>query len=291
VTSDFRCSIDSEARGEDLAGSASSADRFVLVEFPTPWPKKAIEVFEGEFQPALVTAAAAANAKILLIRRHGHRTGDVRRWAVVDARARRVLWGTWEAQADLAPLIDAVGADSAAWSDDPIVLVCTHALHDTCCGVRGRPVAAALTESHGDLVWESSHVGGHRYAGNVVLPLDGTYYGRLGSHDASGVVESHLAGVVSPEHLRGFSWMPPAAQVVAVDVLRRWGPAPASAFTSADAVQLGDDRWQVELGGTSPLPDRVTAEVESRVGADARLSCRADPTPTESFAILRRGAH
>jgi hypothetical protein len=291
VTTDFRCSIDSEVRGEDLAGSASRADRFVLVEFPTPWPKKAIEVFDEGLQSALTAAAAGANAKILLIRRHGLRTGEMRRWAVADARARRILWGAWENQADLRALVEAIDADSVGWAEEPVILVCTHALHDSCCGVRGRPVAAALTESHGELVWESSHVGGHRFAGNVVLPLDGTYYGRLGSHDASDVVAAHLAGRVSPDHLRGFSWMPPAAQVVAVDALHRWGPASASAFTSAEAWPLANDRWQVELGGTDPLPDRVTADVEAGAGADARLSCRADPSPTERFAILHREAH
>jgi hypothetical protein len=290
VTSDFRCSADSEAREEPLAGSASRADRFVLVEFPTPWPKKAVEVFDEEVRSALESAAGSANAKILLIRRHGHRTGDVRQWAVVDARARRMCWGSWQVQADLNELIATVGADPAGWSTEPLILVCTHALHDACCGVRGRPVAAALTESHGDLVWEASHVGGHRFAVNAVLPLDGTYYGRLGAHDASAVIEAHLNGRVSPDHLRGFSWMDPAAQAVAVDILRRWGPAPADAFTAAHAERVSDSRWDVEIGGAHPLPDRVTAEVEVTVGMDARLSCRADPMPTESFTVVRRKA-
>jgi hypothetical protein len=291
VTADFRCAVDSEARGDDLAGSASRADRFVLVEFPTPWPKKAIEVFDDELRPALEQVAGAVNAKVLLIRRHGHRTAEVRRWAVVDVRARRVAWGSWETPADLQAMVETVDADTAGWSEEPLILVCTHALHDTCCGVRGRPVAAALTESHGDLVWEASHVGGHRFAGNAVLPLDGTYYGRLGAHDVSDVVAAHLAGHVSPEHLRGFSWMAPPAQAVAADVLRRWGPAPADAFTSAAAVQVGPLRWDVEIGALHPLPERVTAEVEVRTGPDARLSCRADATPTESFTVVRREAH
>lgn len=291
MNADFRCSLDSETRGEALAGSASRADRFVLVEFPTPWPKKAIEVFDDDIRPALEAAAASVKAKVLLIRRHAHRTGDVRQWAVGDARARRITWGTWEAQADLHALVGTVGADSSSWSDEPVMLVCTHALHDTCCGVRGRPVAAALTESHGDLVWEASHVGGHRFAGNAVLPLDGTYYGRLGAHDASEVMTKHLAGQVSADHLRGFSWMAPAAQAAAVDVLRRWGPASADAFTSATATEAGEGRWDVELTATHPLPARVTAEVTVSVGPDARMSCRADPMPTEIFEVVRREAH
>ena len=109
---DFRCSLDSEARGEGLAGTASRADRFVLVEFPTPWPAKAVEVFDDDLRAGLVAAVDAVKAKLLLVRRHGQRTGDVRRWAVTDVGAQRVVWGSWEQQPDLEGLIEAIGAPS-----------------------------------------------------------------------------------------------------------------------------------------------------------------------------------
>ena len=90
---------------------------------------------------------------------------------------------------------------------------------------------------------------------------------------------------MSAEHLRGFSWMSPAAQAVAVEAHRRWGPAGADDVVSASALALGPDSWRVELRGGEVLPSSITAEVERVAGPDARLSCRADPTPTESFVI------
>jgi hypothetical protein len=282
-----RCVEVAEERGESLAGTASRADRFVLVEFPTPWPAKAIEVFDDALRSDLSAAAASANAKILLIRRHGQRTGDVRRWAVTDVRARKAIWGTWETQADLTDLVQQVEAAPNGWSSDPVALVCTHARHDACCGVRGRPVAAALTDSHGDLVWESSHVGGHRFAGNVVMALDGTYYGRLHALSAPEAVRAHLQGDVTRGALRGFSWMEPAGQVVAAEAHRRWGPAPADAVASASVVEVSEGRWLVELVCSEPFPELITAEVESVAGDAAPLSCNAEPAPTETFRILR----
>jgi hypothetical protein len=274
------------ARAEPLAGTASRADRFILVEFPTPWPAKAVEVFGPGLGEAIGAAAAASRAKILLVRRPGQRTGQLRRWAVVDARAGRGLWGSWEAESDLGALVDTIGAPaSAAWSDDPVALVCTHARHDACCGVRGRPVAAALARSHPDLVWESSHLGGHRFAGNVAFPLDGTYYGRVDTAGAPDVVNQHLGGTVVAEHLRGFSWLEPAAQAVAVEAHLRWGPASARAIKAASVTGLADDRLRVELTCAGPLPASLTAEVERAAGPDARLSCHAEPTPTESFVV------
>ncbi len=287
MTNGFRCATDAESRGEPLAGTASQADRFVLIEFPTPWPHKALDAFSDDVRAALVAACEVASAKLLLIRRPGEKAVEQRRWAVYDVKQRRSLWGHWSREADLGELIvRAESAPSDRWSAEPVVLVCAHARHDTCCGVRGRPAAAALAEAHRDLVWECTHVGGHRYAANVVLPLDGTYYGRVQPETAVDVVDAHLdKSEVSGEHLRGFSWMAPAAQVVAVEAHRRWGPAGPNAIEAAAVVAVGADRWRVELTGGDVLPPLITAEVEGVVGPDARLSCLAAPSPTENFVI------
>jgi hypothetical protein len=287
VTGAFRCADDAESRGAPLAGTASRADRFVLVEYPTPWPHKALDAFSDDFRAALAAACEATSAKLLLIRRPGERTTAERRWAVYDVKQRRSLWGDWMTEDDLDALITVVeSAPSERWSSDEVVLVCTHARHDACCGVRGRPVAAALAEARPDMVWECTHVGGHRFAANLVLPLDGTYYGRIDAETAADIVDAHLEkSEISGEHVRGFSWMAPAAQAVAVEAHRRWGPAGADDIEAASVVPLGSDRWRVELTGGEVLPTSITAEVERVTGPEARLSCLADPTPTEIFQI------
>jgi len=286
VTAAFRCAEDAESRGELLPGTASRADRFILVEFPTPWPHKALEAFSEDLRAALSAACEARSAKLLLIRRPGERTLAERRWAVYDVKQRRSHWGAWAAEADLGALVESASAPSDGWAADPVVLVCTHARHDACCGQRGRPVAAALAQAHSDLVWECTHVGGHRFAANLVLPLDGTYYGRVDAETAVDVVDAHLEkSEVSAEHVRGFSWMAPAAQAVAVEAHRRWGPAGADDVEAVSVQALGADRWRVELTGGEVLPSSITAEVERVAGPEARLSCLADPTPTETFVI------
>ena len=287
MTAGFRCADDAESRGELLAGTASRADRFVLIEFPTPWPHKALDAFSVDLRAALEEACDATSAKFLLIRRPGERTPEQRRWAVYDVKQRRSLWGNWTTEADLGRLVEAAtSAPSDRWSADPVVLVCTHARHDACCGVRGRPVAAALAEAHEELVWECTHVGGHRFAANVVLPLDGTYYGRVEAETVVAVVDAHLEkSEISADHVRGFSWMAPAAQAVAVEAHRRWGPAGVDDIEAASVVALAPGRWRVELTGGDVIPSSITAEVEKMTGLDARLSCLADPSPTEVFQI------
>jgi hypothetical protein len=84
-----------------------------------------------------------------------------------------------------------------------LYLVCTNGRHDPCCAQLGRPVVRALREVLGETVWECSHVGGDRFAGNLVCLPDGLYYGRLGPAEALRVVQSYERGVIELAHYRG----------------------------------------------------------------------------------------
>src|SRR5690606_7696048 len=89
--------------------------------------------------------------------------------------------------------------------DDSLFCVCTHGRHDACCAERGRPVAAALEAAHPEQTWEVSHIGGDRFAANMVVLPHGLYYGRLDAVSALGVAGTHLAGGLDLDHLRGRS--------------------------------------------------------------------------------------
>jgi (2Fe-2S) ferredoxin len=88
----------------------------------------------------------------------------------------------------------------------PLLLVCTHGKHDRCCARYGRPLYTALCEQADDeWVWQSSHVGGDRFAGNVVVLPQGLYYGRVEPADAWALLEEHAAGRIHLERYRGRS--------------------------------------------------------------------------------------
>ena len=93
----------------------------------------------------------------------------------------------------------------------PLVLVCTHSRHDACCAVEGRPTAAAFAGVHDD-VWESSHIGGDRFAANVLVLPHGVYHGRVTPEDVPTVAAAIRDGRVSLPHYRGRSTLPFAVQ-------------------------------------------------------------------------------
>lgn len=289
---DDLCAARARERGDPLVGTALHLRRLLLVEHPGPWPFHALDAegLDPEVVTRLVATTREAGGRTLLVRRPGRRSADVphRAWAVVDVPSGRLRWGTWTEPTDL---LDACRvllepADHDGWTVDPAVLVCAHGRHDTCCAVRGRPVAAALAARLGDAVWECSHVGGDRFAANVVVVPDATYYGGLDAASAVGVVADHLAGRVTPWALRGSSTMPPVAQAAAVAVHERFGPAGPRDVWCVAVEPVADDRWRVRLECAAPLPSTVSADVRAVQREAAVLTCQAlRPTSARTFVV------
>ncbi|KAL4457869.1 hypothetical protein ABPG75_012734 [Micractinium tetrahymenae] len=86
------------------------------------------------------------------------------------------------------------------------LFVCCHAARDARCGAAGPPLAAALQRlvqerglAQHVQVFQTSHIGGHKYAGNVAVygamhPCDGDVFGGLGAGNAEAFLDA-LMGV------------------------------------------------------------------------------------------------
>lgn len=253
----FRCSTASRERGEPLAATASTVPAFLLLEDPGPWGPAVLTCHRV---PGRVRRLAAAweqdlGIRPLLIRRPGRSTPGPRRVFVANAVhgwCQTALVDSLDdvAELDLSAAISPTGVGLAP-HPDPLLLVCTHGRHDACCAERGRPLAAALAKRWPGFVWESSHLGGDRFAANLVTLPDGHYYGRLEPEGAPGIVERHLAGHLDLDHHRGLATRPWVAQAAEAAVRRRLGE------TRVDAV-----RTRVQRRG------RGWAEVEVTVGGE-----------------------
>lgn len=283
----FRCAAAALARGDRQAGTAARAHGWVLIEHPGPWPFGGFAELDiaPEVQHAVRHAAQAAGMRILLIRRHGRQSsGRAARWGVLryDANGDHLQeWGTWSEDADLTQLAAAVERPGATGLP-PVHLVCTHGVHDACCAIRGRPVAKALTEEWPDETWECSHVGGDRYAANVLVAPDGVYFGEVTPDQAVEAVALLRRGLVAADHLRGYTDLAAPEQFAVAEVLRRFGPAGRHAIRVRSATRT-DDRWTVRVECAPPLPERLEVVLRFWAEPAARLTCLA-PAPTRALA-------
>ena len=245
-----RCSFAARRRGDPLAGTAAPAFGFLLIEQPGPWGRFALTQsrLDPQVGRAVSDRAVAAGLRALLIRRPGRpdATAGPRRWAVVDARPGRetTRWGTFDDDRELLDVpLDGVGAPTS----EPFYLVCTHGRHDACCAIHGRPVAAALATRLPEQTWECSHVGGDRFAANLVAMPHGLYYGEVDAESVLEVAEAHARGHVVPRLVRGRSRWLPAAQAAQEHARATYGDTRIGAYEPAGTLPLGDGRWQVRL--------------------------------------------
>ncbi|MFI6875444.1 sucrase ferredoxin [Streptomyces sp. NPDC050400] len=275
----FFCADAARLRGDTLAGTAPYGVTWILIEYLAGWPPNGFDglPLEPETKQLVFNAAHAVRARILLVRRH-HRSrapDGPRDWAVLryaDDGTHRQTWGTWQRDEDLVGIVDALAAPGEA-GHAPVVLVCTHGQHDTCCAVRGRPVARALSERWPELVWECTHVGGDRFAANVVVAPDGVYYGNLDAISSVTTIAEHLADRVHPDHLRGYTNLFPPQQAAVAAVLKEFGPAGRHHYVVEDTARFGD-RWNVRVTGRTPRSPVHDVEVRSYRTAPRQLTCR-----------------
>ena len=275
-----RCAVTARDRGDQVFGTAAPGQRWLLIEHPGPWPRRAFEASSALREVA--ARAVREGARAVLIRRPGRaRTAPARAagdrsapraWAYVDARpGGEGVW--WSEYSDERELLDVPLGAGRSRSTEPIHLVCAHGKHDTCCAVEGRPVAAALAAVTPATTWECSHIGGDRFAPNVVLLPHGFYYGNLDPDSAAGVVEAYRAGAVVPELLRGRSAFPPAVQAAQHYARSRTGARGIDALDPLGVEQLDDRATRVVLAAAPGHVILVT--VRASWSAPAILSCAA----------------
>ncbi|GAB2865678.1 sucrase ferredoxin [Nocardioides pacificus] len=284
----FRCAATSLLRDEDLAGTASTVRAFLLVEVPGPWGVDALRDcrLPEDVRTGLGRRAGGAGVRVLLIRRpgrpaptSGHRVFAVHADAV-DPWIETTVVGD---PAELLTLdLDALAAGRSPGLtpyDASVLAVCTHGRHDVCCAERGRPVAAALAQAHPEETWEVSHIGGDRFAANMVVLPHGLYYGRLDERSALAIAGGHLAGELDLDHLRGRSGLPMPVQAAEIALRRRLGVT-----RDADVRRLRSRRTdQVTTADFALAGGEWTVEVRTTPGdKPRRLTCgatRDNPVP------------
>ena len=131
----------------------------------------------------------------------------------------------------------------------PLWLVCTNGRRDRCCALNGVGVYAALTQAaqkHGldGQVWQCTHLGGHRFAANVVSFPHGIYYGRVEPAEAEGLLQHQLDGDAYLEKMRGRACYEDPAQVAEMMLLRHTDQTSLGAFRLVSLSQAGPDQWQ-----------------------------------------------
>jgi hypothetical protein len=202
----------------------------------------------------------------------------------VDCRPGHELarWGDLPTDEHLLEVL--AGNDPGVISNEPMYLVCTHGRHDACCAVRGRPVAAALAAAYPGRTWECSHIGGDRFAANVVVLPHGLFYGHVPPTRATELAKQYDQGAVVPDLLRGSGALIPPVQAAQHFARAAGHSAGVDNLLPQTVEVLAEHRWRILLASTNGL---VAVEVSAHFDTvDARLTCAgSSPTQVRRFEL------
>lgn len=275
---------------EPLAGSAATASVILALEFPAPWVKKV-----PKSVPAIVAEAFATletgvpGLRPQLIRRGTALYGrsPALFLAILGDRPRvvRLHLGDYHALLDLdipAVVRGELPARAVDLTDEaPLVLVCTHGKRDPCCAREGTALYQALSAEPGLEVWQTSHLGGHRFAATALCLQSGYCYGRLAAQDAPALADALRRGEVGPlDKIRGRMDLPAAAQAVDVHVRQDLAAVSAGATTTVAGEGRDDDPVVLTVAGKT-----VSATVSSTELAPRPGSCGKSPEPARAFRV------
>jgi hypothetical protein len=271
------CADLSRDNSEPLAATASRIDHWLLVEYRGLWSRAPLAgsgLSDEVKEHVRAQLNAVAPARLLFIkggRRRGHKGIAVYHGSTRE-RGSRFFRHELASYDELLELD--LRSEAGEALDQPLFVVCTHGKRDRCCAVYGRPLFDSLRNELGDeWVWQCSHVGGDRFAGNLVVFPHGLYFGRVGAADVPAVVDASLDGRVYLERYRGRCVYPFAVQAAEHAVRSDEG------LTRIDDLWLehvdrGGDAWRVVFrsrdGG---LHERT---VTRELGELTYLTCDAD---------------
>jgi hypothetical protein len=272
----------------DPGGTAPTADVFVLVEHPLPWPR---DIGADPLLAAVEQAAceAAVGRRVRLQAVVVEQAAATRKVIVFTAtRSPFSGYGRVEGFGLPGQLPAVTGALVAQEPPPPEpgvtdVLICTHGTRDTCCGSLGTRL---WRDAQDDLVrvWRTSHTGGHRFAPTAVTFPDGNYWAFLDPDLLAGIVSRSVDPLRAAAHLRGCAAFPPAIQVADRVGLEAHG------WSWVASARFGEERSASRVEVCFETPEGIRGGIDVCLGDGRRMpvpDCGNDPgTATKSQVEL-----
>lgn len=239
--SDIFCCELSQQLGEPAYGTALNREIWFLLEYDGPWRERATTDNDLP-QPVqkwldAQLEATGGSGRIQFIKRPEITSAQGITFFVghVQEQNPRLYRFQLRAYEELLDLdVAALLANGRAYDGfryrEPLLLVCTNGLRDRCCALYGMAVYRALFPLAHAAVWQTTHVGGHRFAANLVTFPDGTYYGRLQPEEAEAFVAARQRGEIFLKRLRGRVYYEEVVQAADYFLRRESGRLALDAF-------------------------------------------------------------
>ena len=257
VVSRFFCSELSRRSAETTFGTASVGAVWFLLEYPHGWGAHALRdsaLSDGVKKFFTDALSSIKHSRLLFIKTDRARRDQAMNFFVVRCRERgayavRLRLEDYEQarELDLASIARAENLRDGVFTREPLYLVCTHGRRDKCCAKFGFLVYNAMRGFAGDAVWQSSHVGGDRFAANILCFPHGLFYAHADEEAARRVVAEYRERRVVNEKFRGRACYSHVLQAAEVFVRAESGVAGVEDLRFVSSERAGAASWRVKF--------------------------------------------
>lgn len=266
-----------------MAGTVKPLDVWLLLEYRARWEHDAVAVFSESVQVRLsALRSKLPKVRFALIKKARRTSGPLSVFWAFSRQENAQLYRSEITDYDALSFDPEFPGET---TDEKIVAVCTHGTHDLCCAQFGNEIYDALRKVDDAGAWQISHVGGCRFAPNVVCLPHGIVYGRVERADCADIVASYHGGEVIPEKLRGRSCYSKPVQAAErfLRMSKRLSRLDDLTMTRAEEIVPGE--WTVQFKSGHSTCYNLSVRTCSR-NARTYKSCAATAvSPRENFQI------
>lgn len=266
----MKCSEECAIRQESSTATAPTTKAWIAIEQPGPWQSHALKAGNSRLPEKISEVVDTwRDVSVVLIRsrhRHGSRTRRLfvanvlpnQRW-LMSAELTNI-----EQILDLEPMAIAKGA-KPDWLQErtaPVTLICTNGNRDICCALEGRKLINNI-EARGEVAWESTHLGGHRFAPTRLTLPDGRIYGGIESTNyrgATGLSRIQQAAECEMRSLHGYDDL-----------------------DCAEPEQIAPNQWRVRIWRQDFMTDVVVGRRDRGLVME---SCGKEPVDGDEYFTL-----
>jgi hypothetical protein len=287
------CSELSLSAGEELFATTPRVDVWFLLEYRGAWTDNAFldsRIPADAKKRINLILESIPNSRLQLIKPDSN-SGDTLKFYIAksDESEPRLFGFDFRSYQELLDLdIHEILEGNSNLREEPLFLVCTNGAYDKCCGKYGVSVylEAAKNENR-FMAWQTTHLGGHRFAANVLFLPHGIYYGRVREASVNDVIKYSMSRNIKLENYRGRSCYSKDVQAAEYFLRAKTGIKEISAFRFSNLKNPYKENYFVEFISES---DKNTHCVHVKKDKEAFMnftSCKdQEKSPVAQYRLI-----
>lgn len=239
-----------------MFGTASNVVYWLLLEYTQPWTEKVIKnnnLPSNINQYLIELLNYIPNSRILFIKKHNQQPNPIHLFIVTCQNQSSYVTSFHINSYNELISLDLINKiskpDRQNYNNRPekLFLVCTDGKHDRCCAKYGYTIYNKLNYLVGEQAWQCTHVGGDRFAANLVCFPHAIYYGHVEAPELEEIVHLHKSNAIYLQKFRGRACFNRYAQIGEYFTRKMSGLINICELIFFDQKQIGENTWQIKF--------------------------------------------